>query len=279
MNIEERLDLRTIHLPKGFMNCGIANNNSDTPIFVADTNDSQNWQDIHFPLPKGNWNIEKYSDDFRVVTIRDTSLRNKREKIIKRFNEGVLNQSDFSAEKDKTEKLNFTTLEKELTSEKQQGHLSTRHKKPAPMYLDEVLADIAEKELEYQPWLTPCRTLPKNPLKETEEIKKQISSIEGIKHNKGKLPLDTMITKQFPNALEAVCKATHYGHQKYSESDKFYDNFKKVEGGSQTYADALMRHNLHKNDIDEESGLPHIYLKCWNALAELEIWIEENKIK
>lgn len=52
------------------------------------------------------------------------------------------------SEKDKTEKLVFTTLEKELTSEKQQGHLSTRHKKPAPMYLDEALADIATKKLE-----------------------------------------------------------------------------------------------------------------------------------
>lgn len=47
---------------------------------------------------------------------------------------------------EETEKLVFTTLEKELTSEKQQGHLSTRHKKPTKMYLDEVLADIAEKE-------------------------------------------------------------------------------------------------------------------------------------
>jgi hypothetical protein len=103
--------------------------------------------------------------------------------------------------------------------------------------------------------------------------------IEGIKHNKGKLPLDTMITKQFPNALEAVCKATQFGHQKYIKFDKDYLNFLKVEGGSQTYADAGQRHNLHKNEIDKESKLPHIYLKCWNALAELELWIQENKNK
>lgn len=115
--------------------------------------------------------------------------------------------------------------------------------------------------------------------KDCNLISAQKTEKQGVKHNKGKLPLDTMITKQFPNALEAVCKATQYGHHKYILSDHYYDNFKKVEGGSQTYADAGQRHNLYKNEIDQESGLPHIYLKCWNALAELEIWIEENKTK
>lgn len=99
----------------------------------------------------------------------------------------------------------------------------------------------------------------------------------GVKQNSGKLPMDKMISIQFPKALEAVCKATLFGHNKYKETDIDFLNFKRVEGGSQTYADALQRHNLNKVQTDDESGLPHIYHKCWNALAELELWIEENE--
>lgn len=102
---------------------------------------------------------------------------------------------------------------------------------------------------------------------------------KGVKHSEDKLPLDTVITRQFPKALEAICKATQFGHKKYILTDHYYDNFKKVKGGSQTYAEALQRHNLNKNEADPESGLPHIFHKAWNALAELELWIEENNSK
>jgi hypothetical protein len=99
---------------------------------------------------------------------------------------------------------------------------------------------------------------------------------KGVKYNKGKLPLDIVLTRQFPKALNAISKATMFGHNKYFESDEDYLNFKNVEGGSQTYADALQRHSIDKGSIDEDSGLPHIFHKAWNALAELELWIEEN---
>lgn len=153
----------------------------------------------------------------------------------------IIKQRDF-AEKDKTEKLVFTTLEKELTSEKQQGHLSTRHKKPAPMYLDEAIAEI------------------------------------GIKNNKNKPSLDIVINKQFPNALQLIALATEYGHNKYLAKDELYDNFRNVEGGSQTYFDAAARHNTDRNGVDNESGLPHIIHASWDFLAGLELWAEENNI-
>lgn len=100
---------------------------------------------------------------------------------------------------------------------------------------------------------------------------------EGIKHNEDKLPLDIVLTRQFPKALNAVCQATMFGHNKYKDTDTDFLNFKKVLGGSQTYADALQRHSVNKGTIALDSGLPHIFHKCWNALAELELWIEENK--
>lgn len=99
----------------------------------------------------------------------------------------------------------------------------------------------------------------------------------GQKHNEGKLPLDIMLTVQFPKAIQAVCKATLFGHEKYKDTDLDWLNYKRVRGGSTTYANACQRHNFNKLGRDDQSGLPHIVHKCWNALAELELWIEENK--
>lgn len=98
----------------------------------------------------------------------------------------------------------------------------------------------------------------------------------GIKHNQGKLPIDTVLTKQFPKAVKALVECSLYGHEKYKETDKDWLNFKRVPGGSQTYADAAARHNQEKGSRDEESGLLHIQHKLWNVMAEVELWIEEN---
>jgi len=48
-----------IELPKGFMNVGITTSN----YLIADTNDSGNWDTLKFPLPKGEWEIYKYTGD------------------------------------------------------------------------------------------------------------------------------------------------------------------------------------------------------------------------
>lgn len=100
-------------------------------------------------------------------------------------------------------------------------------------------------------------------------------SSEGIKHNKHKAPLSLIFT-QFPKALEAVAKCSAYGHNKYKETDKDFLNFKRVNGGSRTYSDAGLRHRLEIG-LDLESNLPHQYHVAWNALAELQLWIEENE--
>jgi len=112
----------------------------------------------------------------------------------------------------------------------------------------------------------------------TTPVKLPHSSPAGVKHNQGKLPINTMITVQFPKAIKAIAQTTLFGHEKYKEVDKDWLNFKRVEGGSQTYADASQRHGFDKHTLDSESGLPHIFHKAWNALAELEIWIEENNL-
>jgi hypothetical protein len=98
----------------------------------------------------------------------------------------------------------------------------------------------------------------------------------GKKENKNK-PQLSLLFKQFPKALEAITKCSEYGNNKYKETDKDFLNFKRVEGGSKTYADSGLRHRL-QTGLDE-SGLPHQYHVDWNALAELELWIEENEQK
>ena len=59
-----------IELPKGFMNCGITAKNN----FVADTNDSDNWDTLKFPLPRGKWKIKCYKNNNKVVVLIDKSL-------------------------------------------------------------------------------------------------------------------------------------------------------------------------------------------------------------
>mgnify|MGYP007128638939 CR=1 FL=1 len=59
------------------------------------------------------------------------------------------------------------------------------------------------------------------------------------------------------------------------ETDEDYLNFKRVEGGSKSYADAGLRHRIFKKGTtDIDSQLPHSYHIAWNALAELELILE-----
>jgi Domain of unknown function (DUF5664) len=97
----------------------------------------------------------------------------------------------------------------------------------------------------------------------------------GKKENNGK-PQISVIFKQFPDAIKAIAECSQYGHNKYKETDTDFLNFKRVYGGSKTYADAGLRHRI-ENGLDLESKLPHQYHVAWNALAELQLWIEENK--
>lgn len=49
-----------VEIPMGFMNCGISTCNN----FIADTNNSANWDTLKFPLPKPKykWNISHYKN-------------------------------------------------------------------------------------------------------------------------------------------------------------------------------------------------------------------------
>lgn len=99
---------------------------------------------------------------------------------------------------------------------------------------------------------------------------------QGIKHSSNKVPMSILL-KQFPNALQAVALSGLYGHKKYEEHDEDYLNYKRV-GGEDTYLDAGLRHQLLCKPEQEESGLPPKFHVAWNALADLEIFLENNEI-
>ena len=101
----------------------------------------------------------------------------------------------------------------------------------------------------------------------------------GEKHNKGKLPMSKLF-RQFPRALQAVVLVSCYGHEKYKDSDTDWMNFTRVEGGSTTFFDADIRHQLDREIYGEEdeSGLPHIFHEAFDKLAKCELWIKENGV-
>lgn len=202
--------------------------------------------------------------------------------------------SSFSAEKVKKEPIfkdnkNFDETwtvkngEKEIINNEQQEKRSAEH-------IDEVLEEL-ENNTKNNCCFTKCGQkncdccYPINKGMSTRHKAQQEKEVidnwekpegvnEGIKLNKLK-PQLSLLFKQFPQALEAISRCSEYGHEKYKETDLDYLNFKRVKEGSKAYADAGLRHRLQKG-IDLESMLPHCYHVAWNALAELEL-ILENK--
>jgi len=63
------MNIIKVELPKGFMNVGVSLSN----YLIADTNDSANWKNVKYSLPKPifKWHIHSYEDDNRIVNLID----------------------------------------------------------------------------------------------------------------------------------------------------------------------------------------------------------------
>lgn len=97
----------------------------------------------------------------------------------------------------------------------------------------------------------------------------------GKKYDNGK-PMAGTLTDVFSRALMAVGACIEYGTHKYPDPK----NWQLVKNGIKRYRDAMIRHLLKYNagiDKDEETGLPHLAHMCWNALAILELYMQEHK--
>jgi len=92
------------------------------------------------------------------------------------------------------------------------------------------------------------------------------------KYDTGK-PMVGLMKKDFPLALIAVAEVTSYGVRKYNQPG----SWRTVENAFDRYEDALGRHDLasHSELCCTESGLTHLAHRAWNALATLQLMLEE----
>lgn len=99
------------------------------------------------------------------------------------------------------------------------------------------------------------------------------SHTPGAKLDDGKIKM-ALMTRGFSHALQEVGRITTYGAIKYSPN-----GWKKVPNGQARYEDALLRH-LNKwqqgEELDPDSFLLHLSHLAWNALALLELTLEER---
>lgn len=97
----------------------------------------------------------------------------------------------------------------------------------------------------------------------------------GKKYDNGK-PMVGTLTDVFSRALMVVGACIEYGTHKYPDPK----NWQLVDNGIKRYRDAMLRHLLKYNagiDKDEETKLPHLAHMAWNALAILELYMQEHK--
>jgi hypothetical protein len=83
-----------------------------------------------------------------------------------------------------------------------------------------------------------------------------------------------LVLLNFAHALQAVAEIGTFGARKYSDN-----GWKQVPAGIDRYTDALLRHLLAEGTgeyLDQDSGLLHAAHCAWNALARLELMLNEE---
>lgn len=103
----------------------------------------------------------------------------------------------------------------------------------------------------------------------------ELLAIGAVKHDAGKAPIDQGLLSYFPRALEAVAFISLFGYEKYRE----WGGWRMLENGLARYSDAGPRHRLFEkiDDYDAESRYLHAAHEAWNALARLELMLEDGK--
>lgn len=84
---------------------------------------------------------------------------------------------------------------------------------------------------------------------------------------------DMTYLKYFPRALREVCRVCEEGAKKYTR-----DGWRCVENGIERYEAAIGRHYLPEDgsDIDVDTGCYHLAQIAWNALAALELKLQDG---
>lgn len=80
----------------------------------------------------------------------------------------------------------------------------------------------------------------------------------------------------FPRAIEAVAGVSAFGQRKYGT----WGGWRGVDDGDGRYSDAEVRHLLGRAKgevLADDSRLTHLAHKAWNAMAVLELFLEEQE--
>jgi len=95
----------------------------------------------------------------------------------------------------------------------------------------------------------------------------------GAKDDSDKPRLD-LVLGDFATALWGVGLVGTFGANKYTDR-----GWHEVDNGIERYSNALLRHylNFKRGEMDDpESNLPHLAHLAWNALAILQLYMEEK---
>jgi hypothetical protein len=96
----------------------------------------------------------------------------------------------------------------------------------------------------------------------------------GAKLDAGK-PRCALVLGGFSRALEQVALVGTFGAAKYTDH-----GWRSVPNGQERYTDALWRHLLAEAqglELDPDSSLLHAAHTAWNALARLELILQEQE--
>lgn len=95
------------------------------------------------------------------------------------------------------------------------------------------------------------------------------------KYDAGKAPVVRGNFRKFPDAHEAVAIVSQYGATKY-EVPIESNGWREILDGAGRYDDAEGRHSL-RDGYDQESGLLHLAHRAWDALAALQLALNEGQ--
>lgn len=96
----------------------------------------------------------------------------------------------------------------------------------------------------------------------------------GAKLDAGK-PRPALVLGGFSRALEAVTEVGTFGARKYTPN-----GWRSVPNGVERYSEAMLRHWLKETqgiELDPGSNLTHAAHLAWNALARLELMLEQQE--
>lgn len=109
--------------------------------------------------------------------------------------------------------------------------------------------------------------------KENEDVK--ASPPGAVKYDAGKSPIYRGGLGYFPRAISHVAAVSAFGATKYA-----WEGWRYVDDGLNRYSDAMVRHLAAEAEgqiVDSDSGLLHAAHCAWNALARLELILQDKR--